>query len=355
VARGKGFQGIVGLKKATTWGAAVACGVLNGIEVLSLDTPGNAQLVDDLSLTGKVTMKPALAGMKVVDVTLTANLRYEGFETLIALLMGTAGAPTTVDTSAKQHVFKPIDDLDGIFATLAYEVMKDTMVIEIASVKWISMTLKGSPGKPIELSMKGIGYDYNPASATNTTTTIDTITLPSSREIAMFQHGVWAMNGQTGGALGGSDAFWVQDWEITFERAMDRLVTTQAGDKTDEPIPSGFAKVSGSWTFPVLQSGTGGNSTFLAEQLALTPKKATLTLTGATLIGAVTQKTGAKFWFPYLQLGEGKPTIGGAGAIAYQQPWQAVHVPAIPTGFTAGYTDAMTVDWFSTRTTDALA
>jgi hypothetical protein len=135
------------------------------------------------------------------------------------------------------------------------------------------MTLKGSPGKPIELSVKGIGYDYNPASATNTTTTIDTITLPSSREIAMFQHGVWAMNAQTGGALGGSDAFYVQDWEITFERAMDRLVTTQAGDKTDEPIPSGFAKVSGSWTFPVLQSGTGGNSTFLAEQLALTAEE----------------------------------------------------------------------------------
>jgi hypothetical protein len=356
MARGKGYQGIIGLRKAATWGTAVACGATHGIEVLSLDTPGNAQLVDDLSLTGKVTMKPAVAGIKMVDVTFSANLRYEGFETAIALVLGTAGAPATVDTSAKQHTLKLADEFDGIFATLAYEIIKDTTIIELTTVKWISCSFKSGPGKPVELTLKGIAHNYEPASAVNTTTTIDTITLPSSREIAMFQHGVWAMNAQGGGALGGSDVLYVQDWEINIERQMDRLVSTELGDKTSEPITSGFVKVSGSWTFPVLATGTGGNSGLMADQLALTAKKAKLTLTGATLIGAVTQKTGAVFWFPYLQLGEGKPTVGGPGQVAYQQPWQAVHATADPTGFTSGFGSyAVAIDIFSTRSTDSLA
>ena len=56
-----------------------------------------------------------------------------------------------------------------------------------------------------------------------------------------------------------------------------------------------------------------------------------------------------------MQLGAGKPSIGGPGAVSYVVPWESHHVAAIPTGFTTGYTDAITMDIFSTRATDALA
>lgn len=355
MARGKGFQTIVGLKKGSTWGTAVAAGAGDGIYALSVDTPGNLELVPDLSLTGSVTMKPSLSGNKTVDVTLKTLLTYEGLEVLIALAMGTAGAPSTVDVSARKHALKPAASLDGIFGTLAYEIIKDTTIIEIASVKWMSFTLTGKPGAPCELEAKGIGYNYEPASATNTTTSIDSITLTSNREVAMFAQGVWSMNAQGGAALAGSDAFYVQDWSVTFERSLDRLVTTQFGDKTDEPIQNGFAKVSGSWTFPVLQTGTGGNSGFMADQLANTAKKASLVLTAAALAGSTTQKFSHSLYFPYLQLGQGKPTIGGPGKVDFVQPWEAHHVAAIPTGFPTGYTDALTYEIVSQRTTDPLA
>src|SRR5574340_880926 len=98
------------------------------------------------------------------------HLRYEGgWMYAFAKLMGTAGVPSTVDTSARMHTLKVNSNTDGLFDSLAYEIVKDTTVVEIPSVKWNKLTLRGRSGQPIEYELTGIGDAYNyGTSATNT-------------------------------------------------------------------------------------------------------------------------------------------------------------------------------------------
>jgi hypothetical protein len=355
MARAKGYQGIVALKKATTWGTAVAGAALSGVYVSSLSTPGDTQLVDNPVITGNVTMRVAALGNRQVSVTLKSPLRYEGLETAIALIMGTAGVPATVDTSGRQHDLKLANTIDGIFATLAYEIIKDTTIIEIPGVKWNKATLTAKQGALVEIELGGIGDDYQPASAVNTTTTIDTVTLSANEIYAVFKECSLQMNAQTGGALSGTDAVACEGITVTVERQMEPRVTTRRGDKTDEPIESGFAKVTGSLEFAFLETGADGNSGFMADQLAGTAKKAKLLVTSTVLAGSATVFFQHVLWMPNIQFEPGKPEVSGPEGLKWVQPFQCHHVAAIPTGFTAGFTQALIWQIFSKLTTDPLA
>jgi hypothetical protein len=359
VARAKGFQGICGRKKGATWNTAVVPAATDGIEVISLVPSGGTALIEDQQITGRVTQREAAAGVKNVTVTLRTALRYEGNGHDVAMVMGTAGTPATVDTTGRLHVFKVKDDLDGIFNTLAYESIKDTKVEELTSVKWTGCKITGKPGERVEIELTGIASnwlssDTTPA-ASNTTTTIDSITITAAREYALFHQAVLWMNAQGGAGLAGTDAVYISGFEINIERGLDARHSTQGGQIMDEPIPNGFTKVSGSFDFAALQDGTGGNAVFLAEQMVATAKKATLTITSPTLAGSATEYYKWKLWFPYLQFGEAKVGIPGPGGPTWSIPFQAWHVATIPTGFTAGYLDAMTIENTNKLATDVLA
>jgi hypothetical protein len=359
MARSKGHQGIFGFRPGVTWGTAAACGAGHGVRVSALMTPGNQTFGDDPTLTGRITRRPSLKHHRIVDVTLKGVLSYEGWGPLIAHLMGTAGAPTTVDTSGKQHVFVLKDDLDGIFGVIAYELTKDSKVVEVPSVKWHRLVLRGDQSKPeIEIELQGIGFDYVEDSATNTTTTIDTITYPANADtnVALFSQGTWLRNNQTTGAGNlASSPLYMAGWEITIERAIERRVTTRHGFKTDEPIATGFASVKGVWKFSLHEDGTGGSAALTALQLAGTEQKAKLTLLGSSLAGAATVYFSHVLWFPRIRLLEGKPNVDGPGSPTWDQPWESFHAASTPGDFTSGYTGAVTWEEYSQRSGDALA
>ena len=355
MARAKGFLGIVGRKKGATWGTPTVPAAGDGVEVVSVVPSGGTALIEDNQISGRVTQREANAGNRSVTVVLRTALRYEGNGREVAYVLGTAGVPATVDTTGRQHVFKIKDDLDGIFETLAYEIIKDTKVEELSSVKWNKLKISGKSGERIEIELSGIAHDWSDASASNTTTTIDSITLPANREFAIFHQAVLLMNAQGGGGLAAGDAVYISEFEINVERAMDARFSTGGGDNCDEPIPSGFAKVSGSFGFAALQDGTGGNAAFLAEQMAGTRKKATLTITSPNLAGAATEFFKHKLWLPNLQFGEAKVGIPAPGGPTWSVPFMAWHVTTVPTGFTAGYLDALTWENVNQDAADALA
>lgn len=356
MARAKGYQGIVGLKKATTWGTEVVPASTDGIEVESLEVNGGAELIPDNQITGVITTKPSSLGNHKVDVTIKTALRYEGLEPLVALVLGaTAGAGSTVDTSAKQHVIKPKNDRDGIFATLAYEYLKDTKVAAIPGLKFTNIKISGKQGERIMLEATGIGDTWTDASASNTTTTIDSITLPSAREYATFSQVVFKMNDQSGGSLA-SAPIYIQGFNLEIDFPTDANVTTERGNKTSEPLPSGFATGKLTLDFAVAQDGTGGNVVFLADQIAGTAKKAKFEITSPTLAGAASQYFQWLIWLPYVQFSPvAKPGPSQPGAISWSQEANLHHASAAPTGFTSGYLEMVVIDIFSTRAADALA
>jgi len=361
VAKGKGYQGILGFKRNTnTWGgAAVAAGATDGVEVVSSPLQANRALVPDMQITGRVTQRQSDYAQKSIqgDV-LTTALRYEGLERVIAGVFGTAGVPATVDTTARRHVFKIADNL-GVWFTLAYEIIKDTTIYEFNQIKLSGLTLRIQANGRLEISVRGIAHDFTDTSVINTTTTIDTVTLPANREYAEFRSVVVRMNAQSAGALGAPDVRFVTGLEINIDRNLQPDFTTEFGDKTSEPQPASggdpFFKVNGSITFSQLDTASpGGNSGLVATQLAGTTQKMDINITADTLAGAATQKFAHVLWLPCLQFGDGKPSLT-AGALGWQVPFTAYHVLTIPTGFTAGYIDAVTWENYSQIATDALA
>lgn len=356
MARGKGFQNIAGWRHGSTWGTAVAAGAGHGIELTAPpNIQGNTVAIEDRSITGIPTQRGPIAGNRIASVSFGGQLKYEGVGRVIAQVFGTAGVPTTVDTSARQHVYKIKAHRDGIFSTLAHEIVKDTTIYEAPSVKLSTLTLRSNSGGLAEWEVSGPASDLETASAVNTTTTIDTITLPANREFVPFRQMVVRINAQSGGALGSSDVRYVTGFEFTLERNVSGDVTTEFGNKISEPSETDFARVTGSVTFAELQNGTGGSLADVATQLAFTAQKMDVTFTSTNLAGAASQMFSHKLWFPYISFGEGKPAPAGPGKIGWTLPFTAHHVTTAPTGFTAGYTDSVVYEEFNQATADSLA
>lgn len=357
MARSKGFQGIVARRRATTWGTAVAGGAGHGIRVLNYDPGADLEAVDDRSISGRVTMPKQYQGNRAVGPSMSTYLRYEGNTIDLALLLGTAGVPTTVDTTAKKHVLKIADQIDGIFATHAYEFLKDTKVGEVPSVKSQRVTIRGdSDSKILTIECAYIGDDWKDNSGVNTTTTIDTVTVPTNNECALFKQLVMRLNAQGGAGLGSSDARHISKFELVIERNFRRVVSTEFGDKTSQPIESDFMKVSGSFNFPeVKDTSPGGGQALMNEQMTLTRYKADITITSPNLAGAATQAFQYVIYLPDLQLRMGKGAIPGPEGPEQMVNFEAHSVLAIPTGFPAGYIDAVTIENYNQDANDPLA
>src|SRR5262245_8405748 len=122
MAIGKGALSVCGLKKATTWNTPVAAGAGDGVGYKSESFKSDVELIPDEALTGSVQQLTGDQGGKKFAGELVVPLRYEDVAYVaVAMIMGTAGAPTTVDTTAKKHVLKMANSLDGLFSTLAFD------------------------------------------------------------------------------------------------------------------------------------------------------------------------------------------------------------------------------------------
>ena len=356
MARAKGYQAIVARKKGSTWGTAVACAAGSGVAVTSIETPGNLAQADNMQINGTVQPEHQISGNTAVSVTLRGNLRYEGIcEYIMAQVMGTSPVPSVVDVSGQQHKLKVLDDTEGIFDTVAYELVKDTKVVEIPSVKWTQFTVRGRSGNPIEFEAQGIGDDYlYGTSAVNTLVTIDTTTMSANNEVAHFKHSVTYMNAQNGADFNtASDDPGCVGWEFTVSRPHEAVFSTLRPGLSSEPRPTGFFDVSGSFDFADLDATRNGP--IVLAQKAGTAQKAKIILTGTTLCGNATQKYTMNFWFPYISLLDGKPGVTGPEGLTWSIPWKSTKVATIPTGFTAGYVDSISIDLFNKIATGLLA
>lgn len=358
--KGKGFQGIVGLKRnPNAWGgAAVAAGADDGLEVTNLGVVANREIIPDRSITGRVTTREGDKGNLMVNGPITLPLRYQGCGRLIAGLLGLAGVPSVVDTSGQKHVFKIKDATDGIYWSLAWEILKDATVYEVDFYKIRRLTLRATiPGR-VEIEVDGIGFGFTDASAVNTTTTIDTVTQSAEKEIAQARQLVVRMNDQSGAGLAAGDAKFISAFELTLERPLETDFTTEFGDRTGEPMPpdgeGALWTPSGSMTFSNLDNGSGQNSPLVLKQLNRTVQKMDVALTGDGLAGAATEKFAHKLYLPMLVMGDGKPTLR-QGRLGWTLPFTAHHASTIPTGFPAGYVDAVTWENVNKDANDPLA
>ena len=266
-----GREILVGLKKATTWRTAVACGANDGILILSESFKQNIEHLDDDS-AGLAFIQRTDQGKITAGGPLEAYMRYEGLDVLLALIMGTAGTPSEPNvlyTTLRSNSYVMADNLSGLFATLAM-LKKSDKVFEYPSVKFHQFSLSGEMNAPVKLSAQGIANLLELGSTTNTAATSANITYPDKGNRIIFNSNThfW-LNDESGDALDSDDAIYPNSFELSFNRPMEADLVA-GNEDVDEPVGEGFPEITLTLNFPRYNDA---NDQFFTDWEAFTRKK----------------------------------------------------------------------------------
>ena len=330
----KGFLSLAAMKKSTTWGTPVACGAGNGIEFLTESISGGPALIENNMLSGDSQRRAGTAGPKSYAGSIEGDLVFEEIGLPLALAMGTEA--TTGTAAPYTHTLKVLDDVEGLFATLALKA-DAVEVHEYPSVKVNGFEISAAPGEPakVKLDLIASTLNRNTAAGTNTLTTMGSVTFPTDRERALFSQVKVQYNAQGGAALASpANDLAVEGVTVTFARNLQGKVTSALGLAIDEPQPTDFVSVTGSLVLPYW------NAAALAIQ-ALAESKAE-----QKVKVEFTAASGGKkltLWLNAVQF-EGKPSLNGPGAGNVTYNFTAHAVATAPTGFPTNGVDALTVE-----------
>lgn len=348
-----GAEIVYAIKKATTWGTAVAAVAGDGFMGLpaSLD-PDNALIVDD-SL-GQFFVTDATPGQTKLEPSIPGYLRYndEVVLSMLAACMGVAGVPAThsAGTLSKDHVLKIAKHTDGLFFTLAAKIGTG-FVEEVPAWKIAKAVLTFETGKPVQFAFSGPGNDLLVDSAVNTIGTFGSVTILETANRAYMGQVVARMNDASGIALAVGDKIGASKIVLTLERKLTGVygsyVDAGAGrDLIDEPTNDGLWTGSVSITLPRLKDNTGR-----VKMKANTSRKMDITCTGPIIEGAI----------PYLiliQMPNLKPKKNSnahkQGILDNTWDFEILGATVAPTGMT-GITDPLWITLTNKITTDLLA
>ena len=293
-----------GMKKAATWGTAVALGAGDGLPCKKIT---GLKSVRDYSPGdhADAPFRPAgvMTDYKPVDLGISGNLSYElgAIGRHLALLMGTAGTPEKQGaTTAYKHVLK-FADFGAGFYTFAAEL--PGAIYEIPSVLPVEFGLKLEGGR-IAYEAKGRGNVCKDDSSVNTHTQIDALT-PAAADIPVtFAHCAIYMNGRDVATdVMTTTPLVVSGIDLGIKRAYD--TQHAAGSPTIiQPEDNDYPDVSLKLAFPRFASENAG---FLAAHIAGTPQKVAVKFTSPLEAGAGFYYS-MTFFFPSVIVVNPEPT-----------------------------------------------
>lgn len=338
------------IKKAGTWGTSVACGANNGIVILPTSIKRDAPIITDDSM-GIPLSKNGIPGPIKVEGAIPAYLRYDGLDLLLAMYMGTAGAPSSLGSGAYSNTYKVKPLLDGLFLT--YVKNMKTYLEEHPSVKVAGITMKGETGgKPLQVEFPVISQNKVVDSATNTTTTFNNnVTWFEQQNSVLFSQSVFRMNAQAGGALGVGDTIYPSAFEFSTKRKLAGAYSTKYRTATgqeliDEPLGDGPLETTLKLTFKRHTSSSN-----IIDLYSDNRKKIDITFTGGLIGGSNYRQF--KLQFPHAQL-KSADVVDGAGNIAEPLEFIIHGCATAPTGMT-GLTDPFWISVINRLSTDPLA
>lgn len=339
---------VAAIKKATTWGTAVECGAGDGLLLIGDGIKHSIENIPEDS-AGQGFIESQDLGKVDCQASPEMYLRYDGaLWTLVALLMGTAGAPAQQEsTSAYLHSLVMAADLDGIFATLAVD--KGHSVHELAGAKVAGITVSGEAGQPLTLSAELIADDLtrNTSSGTNNNTTMASVTITDKLHRVLFSQGVFRINAQGGSALASpTDVITPRAFTLTINRPHTTDYTD--ANTIEEPLANDFPEVTLRLEFKDYDTDT-----WLDAVANGTAKKADITFIGDTIEGAYPYTFTLEF--PnLLPTSADDPQVNKAARLPNAVDFRCAGAASAPTGMT-GITQPLKISVINTTTTDLLA
>lgn len=336
-----------GAAKASEWGTAVALGANMGILIENDGGLSRSQpYVPDKAIDTPFVKEGDLGPIDPVDFSPAFTMRYDPGKlgTLIALLFGTAGAPTLVSTTlAYKHVLQWKDSIDGLFTTFAIE--KPGKIYEVASAKSYALALSIADGL-LKGSISLRGNTLIDDSAVNTATQMDALTYVDRENRVKFIQGSVKMNDESGGDVATEDALQISGLSLNFGRTLDS--EHKAGEaKIIEPLETDTPVITIELSFPRMDSV---NAPFFGKFTAETEQKMLIKFTGALI--EETYYYDLAFYFPRLRvLNVGNPVAIGS-VVPSSITLQAEEAASNPTGmdYARPY-----VEIINKQTTDYLA
>lgn len=363
----QGADVIVAHQKGSVWNTPVACNVANAGLLLNNWTMGNGlgPLVYSESLTGSGGRSNAMRGLNKLNADISTELRYTGLEHLLAMIMGIAGVPTTVDVGGRLHTFQLANNVDGLFDTVVVQKNGPTASPalpnwEYPSVKWGGATFTFTADGLATMSVPAIASSCKPltgqlaANLNLTPVTYRTKAHNCFGTHVKYRARVVPPTGDT--ALTDTDRFYPSQITLTFTRNLDSAYVMDGSGVQPEPYYTTFFEVGISIQFPVYGAGTlQANNTFLQAAFSETPMKMDITCTSPLIIpGATTEHYSLVFEFPNVVIGDTQMPVNDAGVIGQTVEMAALAAIVAPAGMT-GLTQHFRIKNTSALSTDALA
>ncbi|MBU1275203.1 MAG: hypothetical protein KJ720_07480 [Proteobacteria bacterium] len=295
--------------QAATWGQAVACTSSDALYITNESVSQSIEHLPDDS-AGQSFFTASDQGLITCGGDVGAYLRYESLGLLLALAMGSAGAPTPQGTSGYLHRLDMTGGIDGLFGTLA--IAKGFSVHEFASAKVDGFTIEGAAGQPVSARFDLIcdGRGLNTTAGANTNATMAALAAPATGNRVLFRQAGFLMNDASGAALSSGDAIHPSRFSLSLKRGLKGDHLAGGGDKISEPATAAFPQLSLSLEFPTYTSDT-----YLSDLGGHTQKKLSIAFTGGEIESGVNY--GFKLLMPHLVITNAEAAVDRAGKIAH--------------------------------------
>jgi len=343
-----GREILMGLKKASAWRTAVACGANDGLLILSESLKQTREHLKDDS-AGLAFIQRTDSGKINASGGFEGYLRYEGLDIPIALAMGQAGAPTQQGlTVAYTNAYKLTMNPVGLFATLAF-LKKSDIVHEFPSAKIHGFTISGEMNAPLKISFDVLANLLKLASVTNTSATMANVTYPDKGNRIIFnKDATFKINDESGAALVDGDKIFPASFDLAFNRPMEGDLVA-GNEDIDEPVGTDFPETTLTLNFPRYNDA---NHQFFTDWDAFTRKKMEIYFKGPLIVDTYYYEF--KLSFPNLKVVDPDAAISGPGKIPASIPFTVLGTDTAPTGMTE-ITQPFQINVQNKRTTNPLA
>lgn len=237
-----GFLSRLGVGLETVLGTPVAATQLVCFNEESLSEV--RQEVIDASLCGSPTQGLGQPGTRIVEGGFSYPMRTGLGDLVLSRFFGLLSADTP---GAGQNTFELQGSIDGLGLTVAID--KQNEVWEYAGFKTSSLTIDGSPGDGIVVTVDGFARSLSLVSVLNTPTVLGA--LPQQGNILLFQDAVFRIADLVD-ALQASDAVSVSQFSIELNRNLEPIEVNSS--LRTEAIENAFRESTFTFTIPQYQS-----------------------------------------------------------------------------------------------------
>jgi hypothetical protein len=328
-----GAQTKAGVKVASTWGTAVACGAGNSFAGEVSPSFNASEIAARQIGSGAYMLSTATRGSVIPTVSLTADLGYRNnCDVLIAQFMGTSGAPTeqTVGQGDYEHIITFNSTLNSKYVTFAFESSSATvMEFSTCAVQSIGIATTGVPGY-LDFTAELLANTVELSSATNTNATLANCTFTEGvpELVAVDLVDKFRTNAQSGGGVGSGDQYNITGFNLALSRPQEIIPEIKGSAGNSAPIASDL--FDGTLSIDVKELADHAYYTIWSAETA---RKALIEIEG-TAIGTGGNKRFSIYLPRMLLVTEPQYALTDQGTNALSMEFRLLKAATAPTGMT---------------------